>query len=458
MNYIYKIFIALCFSFLISSGSKLFAQYDLGIYHLNLVPQTNLSNPAFMPSYQYHFGFPGLSSVYGGFGTSGAKYNQMFETTPQDSLALSPTNILANIKDGNNINSRAVDQWLNFGMRWQKFYFSASISDVTDVNAFYSKNLVDLAANGNGDFVGQTINLDPIAIKALHYREYAIGAAYDFNDQWNFGVKAKLLFGKSAINSEKMDITLNTTQDYYYINTTTDVLINTSLPYSKKDTTEDVSFGEYAFSSSNMGFGFDAGATFKLDDQWSFSASVLDLGLIKYDRWLNSYSSQASVSYKGIGVNQFDGLNEVQQEQLWQDIQDSIINLFEVNETVETFKVPLTAKIYLGANYQLSSVDNLGALVRLEIFKGVVRPSFTASYYRQLTENIGVTANYSILNRSYFNLGVGVVANYYPVQFYFVTDNVYGLIAPDDVRYNAFHFGINFIFPSHQVNRTMIEL
>lgn len=458
MNSLKNIISVVFVGLLLSIGGKLSAQYDLGIYHMQLVPQTNLSNPAFMPDYQYHFGFPALSSVQGAIGTSGAKYNQMFETTANDSLAISPSTILKNVKDGNNINSRAIDQWLNFGMRWQKFYFSASISDITDVNAFYSKSLIEVAANGNADYVGESIDFSPLALKAIHYREYALGAAYDFNEQWNFGAKVKVLFGKSAVHTEKMDVSLLTTEDYYYINTKSNIIVNTSLPANKKDTTEDVSWGEYGFYGSNLGFGLDLGATFKMDDQWTFSASVLDLGYIQYDRWLKTYSSEADVSYRGIDVNQFDGLDEAEQEQMWTDIQDSIVDLFNIEESVGKFKVPLTAKVYLAANYQLSTVDNVGALVRLEIFNGIVRPSFTASYYRQLNSNFGVTANYSILNRSYFNLGVGVVANFEPIQVYFVTDNLYGVFAPDDVRYTNFHFGINFIFPSHTVSRTMIDL
>jgi hypothetical protein len=439
-----------------SMGNKAMAQYDLGFNSMRLVPQSNLLNPSYIPNYKYHFGFPGLSSTYGGYGTSGARYNQIF-TPVGDSMSIDQESILSSIKKSNNINSRSTNQWLSGGMKWKKFYFSAAISDIADVNALYSKSLVSLAIEGNANHIDETIDASPLALKALQYREYALGAAYQFDDQWNFGIKAKLLFGKSGINSEKSDLSLTTTKDYYYLDVKTDILLNTSLPANKKDT-GDVSWSEYAFYGSNYGLGIDLGASYKLDDVWSFSASVLDLGFISYDRWLKSYSSETEFTYKGIDLNQFDGLSDSEREQLIQDTKDSILDLFQIKESVSKFKVPLTAKIYLGASYNLSDIETVSALVRMEIFKGVLRPSFTASYYRQLNENFGVTANYSIINRSYLNLGVGVVANFEPLQVYFVTDNLYGVIFPEKVRYTNFHFGINFIFPSHSVSRPMINL
>ncbi len=441
---------------LFAVSNKVNAQYDLGLNSMRLVPQSNLLNPSFIPDYKYHFGFPALSSTYGGYGTSGARYNQIFKTVG-DSIALDQDNILASIKDGNNINFRSTNQWLNAGMRWKDFYFSAAISDIADVNAMYPKSLVSLAIEGNAAHIDETIKAKPLALKALHYREYALGAAYKYNEQWNFGVKAKFLFGKSAINSEKSDLSLKTTKDYYYLDIKTDILINTSIAPNKKDST-DVSWSEYAFYGSNFGMGIDLGASYKLDEQWTFSASVLDLGYISYDRWLKTYSSKSEFTYKGINFNQFDGLSQSEIDILTENIKDSISDLFQVKESVEKFKVPLTAKIYLGANYKLSETESVSALVRMEIFKGVIRPSFTASYYRQLNENFGVTANYSIINRSYFNLGIGVVANFDPIQVYFVTDNLYGIIFPEQVRYANFHFGINFIFPNHSISRPMINL
>jgi len=457
-NIIQKVFALFIFGVIILSSNRSVAQYDMGVYNLKAVPQTNLYNPALIPDYNMHFGFPALSSVYTGFGTNGAKYNQFFKKMPDDSLHFDFDGVLSNIKDENRISASARQEWLNFGVKWRKFYFSFSLADVSSVNQYYPKSLVSLVVEGNVIFIGETVTLDPLSIKALHYREYAFGAAYDLNEKWNFGIKAKLLYGKSAINTEQMNFNLTTSEDYYYLDMETDFRINSSLPTGKKDTLNPVTFGEYSFSAWNMGVGFDVGATYRLDDKFSFSASVLDLGYIQFDRWIDNYYSDSKIHFEGIDFNQFKGLDDDQREKKIQEVKDSILDLFELEDDAKKFIVPLTAKVYLGANYNMSDVDNVGALLRMAIYKGKIIPAFSLSYFRQLNKNIGVTANYTITNRSYSNIGVGVVATFEPVQVYFSTDNLYGVIFPDDTRYTNFHFGINFIIPGTKVFRPMIDL
>ncbi len=455
---IIRVLALMVFGVIILSPNKLAAQYDMGVFNLRATPQSNLYNPALIPDYKIHFGFPALSSVYTGFGTNGAKYNQIFMKSPDDSLHFDFNGIYDNIKDENRISASARQQWLNFGMKWRKFYFSFSLSDVSSLNQYYPKSLINLAINGNADYIGKTVSLDPISLKALHYREYSFGAAYNYNERWNFGVKAKLLFGKAGINTEKMKLSLTTSEDYYYLDAETDFRVNSSLPMNKKDTLNPVTWSEYSFSSWNLGMGFDIGATFKLNDEFSFSASVLDLGYIQYDRWLTNYSSNSKVHFEGIGFNQFEGLTDSLMEQKLNDVKDSIYGLFELNEDADRFIIPLTAKIYLGANYKMSDVDNVGALLRVAVYKGKIIPALTLSYFRQINKNIGVTANYTMANRSYTNIGFGIVATYEPVQVYFSTDNIYGAIFPDDARYANFHFGINFMIPDTRVFRPMINL
>ncbi len=452
-NIFIAVFIGLSFTWSINTQ----AQYDLGFYSMRAVPQTNLLNPAFIPDYKYHFGMPGISSAYTEFGTNGPRYNQFFQVTPGDSLGINPSGILDNVKAYNNVSSRTSQQWLNGGMKWKNFYFSASISDIEEASIIYSDKLAKLSLEGNAQFIGQTINLDPVGIKMLHYREYAVGAAWDFNDKLNFGMKAKMLFGKSAINSKQMDFELTTADDYYYLDIKSNFLINTSVPANKKSE-GDPSWSEYAFYGSNIGFGFDFGATYKLDDLWSFSASVIDLGYIQFDRYLKTYSSESEFTYKGIDAMQFEGMEQAQVDEQWTIIKDSLTDLFDMEETVDKFIVPLTAKIYLGADYKFSDKETISVLTRIEILKGRVRPSFTASYFRQLNDIFGVSASYTMINRSYFNIGLGAVARFDPVQIYIATDNIIGVFVPDMVRYANIHIGVNFIFPGSNKKNTMIDL
>lgn len=448
----YKLLSLIFGGFLLLTSTKSMAQFDFGVYHLSEVPQSNLYNPAFIPAAKIHFGIPALSSVYGGFGTSGATYDQFFYKQ-NDSLYIDPKSILEHSKSLNNLSSHSAVQWLNAGMCWNKFYFSASISDIIDINSFYTDKLVSLVANGNAEYVGQTIDLTPLELKALHYREYAIGAAYQLNDKLNIGLRAKILFGKSAVLTDKMDLSVTTTEDYYYLDVKSNFIINTSIPEDSG-----ITKGQYLFSPKNFGLGADFGATYKFDDKLTISASVLDLGYMNYNRWQKNYQSMTEFTYKGVDMNQFEGLDKAQQEARWDAIKDSLIGLFEVENHTRHFTTYLTAKVLLGAQYQYSDKDRFGVLLRTEIFKGKLRPSFTANYYRQLIPNLGLLASYSIYNRGYFNVGLGFVANFKPIQMYITTDNIIGVFVPNKVHYSNIHFGINYIIPSQKVQKTMINL
>ena len=438
---------------------KVQAQYDNTLYNLRAVPQTTLYNPAFSPNYKYHFSVPFLSSNYVGFGTTGPRYEDAFYRRSDDSLAVDVDGIMKTLKGNNNFHSRTATQILNFGMRWEQWYFSASVSDIADINMMYSKDFASLLAYGNASKVGEAVELGNTTLKAIHYREYALGASYDFNDQWNFGARMKFLFGKSAIDTKVMEGSITTTPDYYYLTTSSNITINTSLPNHKKDTNERVTTSEYLFYGGNFGMAFDFGATYKLDDQWSFSASVLDIGWVQYDRFLQNYSNEnVAWTYKGIDAMQFDGLESDAQEDKLNEIKDSLIDLFQLVESAEKFKVQLTAKIYLAANYQLDDVSNVGVLLRTEIFRNVWRPSLTFSYFRDLDDHFSVIGSYTIADKSYANIGLGVVAKLSMVQLFITTDNFIGVFVPDIVKHTNFHFGVNFVFPDGNSGKTMTDL
>ena len=435
------------------------AQFDLTLYNMQPVIQTNLANPAFIPDFQYHFGVPALSSVYAGEGTSGVKFSQIFTKRADDSLVFDFANISDHVKSINNISVRTGVQWLNGGMKWKDYYFSLSISDYFDLNMFYSDDLVNLAIGGNAQFIGKNMDINPTYLKATHYREYAFGAAWDFDSQWNFGAKAKMLFGKSNIITNTLDAKLYTAENTYYLTTETNMLINTSMP--KSWTAPDGGMklnSDYMFYGGSFGLSLDLGATYKLDDQFSFSASVLDLGYIKFDRNFANYSNEnVKWTFEGIDALQFKEMSNDQVNNELNHIGDSLLNKFDIKESWHSYNIMMTAKIYLGGTYKLSDVETIGALVRSEIVNKVWRPSLTLSYYRQILDDLGVIGSYSIINRSYTNIGAGVYYNYAPVQVYLVTDNLIGVFVPDMVKYANIHFVINIFLPEAKSGNTLID-
>ena len=437
-----------------------FAQYDNTIFSLKSVPQTSLTNPSIIPDYRFHIGFPFLSSIYSGFGTSGPTYSDALVRRADDSLVLDIPGFVSLAKEKNNLNVREVVQILNVGIRLKDgLYISGSISDIADVNMMYSKDFVQLVGMGNGSKIGEEFHLGSTALKAQYYREYALGLAYNADDKWGVGVRAKFLFGKAAVDTKDLEGTLLTTEDSYYLTIESRMTVNMSLPQFREDTTKEPALSEYLFSGENFGMGFDVGANYTIDDKLTISASVLDLGWISYNRWLRTYSNDNVVwTYQGVDGKLFEGLSDSEREDKLKEIKDSLVDMFQLDESVQPFKVTLTAKFFLGFDYHLSEKDNASLLIRSELFHNVWRPSITLSYFRKLNQNFGITGSYTIANRSYANFGLGLVVDAAPLQIYLVTDNIVGLIIPDQAHYANLHFGVNFIFPEKDSGKTMMDL
>jgi len=434
------------------------AQFDNTLYNMKVVPQTNLYNPAFIPDYKFHFGFPLLSSENVGFGSSGPKYDDAFYKRPDDSLAIDIDGIINAMHGQDVFHFQDLTQILNFGIKINKMYISASVNEIVDINFMYSKDFMELLAYGNAHKLGETIDMNKMSLKALHYREYALGLAYSFNDKLDIGGRIKLLYGKAAIDTKRMDGSIMTNEDNYNIEVKSNLLINASLPNYKKDTNERVTTTEYLMYSGNVGMAIDLGANYTMD-KWSFAASVLDLGYINYDRWLKNYSSDnAELTYRGLDAVEFQGLEGDARDKKIKALKDSIIDIFKLKETADAFNVQLSAKIYLSANYQLSKSSNLGILARTDIYRNTWHPSLTLSFTQDLGKHLSVIGSYTMADNSFTNVGFGIAARVSKLQFYLVSDNLLGAFMPEIVKYTNLHFGINFVFPEKKAQKTMMDL
>jgi len=198
-------------------------------------------------------------------------------------------------------------------MRWKDFYFTLSVSDYLDLNALYSDDLVNLLVHGNASQVGKNVNVAPSFLKMTHYRQYSMGAAWDFDSQWNFGARINVVMGKSNIYTKTLDASLYTAENTYFLTPETNMEINTSIPEGWVNGDGIKLTSDYLFYGGGFGLSLDLGATYELNDEFSFSASVLDLGYVEFDRNLkNYYTHNESFTFEGIDALQFEGMTDDQ--------------------------------------------------------------------------------------------------------------------------------------------------
>ena len=169
----------------------------------------------------------------------------------------------------------------------------------------------------------------------------------------------------------------------------------------------------------------DIGATYRLLDKLTFNASLIDIGGIGWKNDLYEYTlDKTKANYTFSGINATDLVNGTASDYMDAQV-DSIKNNFKLQEgTTTSFRTPLPAKMFLGANFELMKSLSVGTVFFAEKFQGRFSPGWTTSLNHHLGRVISTTLSYTMSNRSYNNLGAGLSFNFTPIQLYIVGDNL----------------------------------
>jgi hypothetical protein len=457
----------LVFFFALSFTVNTYSQQDLTIHLMPIIPQSSYTNPAFQPIPKWYIGFPALSSVYMGIGHSGFAYNDLFHhNTVEDSLNVTIGNMISKLAKVNYLSTNLSEELLCFGFKAGKGYFDFSYGIKANFQFSYPRDLIKLAWQGNGQFVGSKADFSGIGINASLYKELAIGYSRNVkidNQNFVFGIRVKMLNGLMNVYTQKSTATWGIDQSDFGYSMNTNFKINMDIPTSAAESLDsmgsntynggnnNLTASQFIFNPTNKGYGVDLGASYKYSNKWTFGLSVLDLGFINWKTGSGSsvrnYSSNVSnFNFDGIDISQFLGMNDSLQKIKTKAYEDSLKNIFKIKSTQNSYKAPLGTKFYLTAEYSLTRHDVAGLLFRGEMLNGRLHPSATVSYNKWFGNMFSASLSYSMENRSYNNVGLGMALNLGPWQIYVLTDNFYCLINPEGTKTINLHFGWNFIF------------
>ena len=450
------------------------AQNDFLIQSSRIIPQSYYSNPALMPQCKIHIGFPGLSSLYAGFGHIGFNANDAISNNISDSVDINKESLLKKLAKNNYIFTSVNEELLSFGFKVKKrHYFNFSLMTHAAFRFSYSKDLMRFGLYGNGALLDENLNIGNFHANVNLYNELALGYTYKLDKSWTFGSRLKLLAGMANVNTKRSDISLQTESEFFDITATSDILINTNgLQYLTDTNNKEIDPKEF-LNFKNLGVGLDFGAFYELNSEISLGLSVLDLGFINWkSNPMNIKSKErgSSFTFDGFTIKEF--VNLAKDSSITEDIIDTLISTFNVDSTYNSYNTFLNTQINASAYYKITKRDQLLYVIRAKFYDGGIHPSFHLSYLRKFGNIWHVMAAYSIENRNFTNLGVGSSLKLGPVQFYLLTDNVLGPIiwnkytwttkskdefgnqvtkqekitVPRNWKNMNFHFGINLLF------------
>jgi hypothetical protein len=412
---------------------------------MNYVPQRSYLNPGLIPEGSKIFvGIPAVSSCYLNISNSGFKYSDAIRHRQDDSLYIDYPNVISKLKKNNYLSVNFKEDIFSFGMRLEKNYLSFHVSEKANVRFRYPKNFMEFLWKGNGAFLNKEVNIN-FGLDFSHYREYALGAARQINDKLSVGLKLKYLYGMENFYTQKADISLLTAEDDFAITAKGNIELNSS----GLDDSSEYSFADYAFKRKNNGFGMDLGLEYKVNEKFTLSASLLDMGFIKWQHQPNNYVSHdenAHFTFNGFELNQVINSDSSSTKDIGKALGDSLAKIFKIDTLHQSYKTKLSTQFYFASNFNLTNVSSAGVLLYGQFFDQTMHPGISFSYNHKFLEWLNLSASYSMYNRTFDNIGLGAAISGGPVQFYIATDNVLAMIFPQNAKNIHLHFGINLLF------------
>ncbi|MFK7807729.1 MAG: DUF5723 family protein [Saprospiraceae bacterium] len=418
---------------------------EMSLYFMNGIAQSNAVNPAFMPERKVVYSLPGISA---GFSNSIGSYNNLITRNSEGVKVLSGATLLDNSRGHNFIRQNL--EINNFTTIFGKDRWRISVSQSIKQNAFfgYPKGLVELAVEGNGAHVGETLQIGPDVDLNL-YSETAVGFMMRVRNL-TFGGRVKLLSGMANVSTSRTSAKVTTDEEYYQLSVASDYQINAGGMFNVDglvdDSSVEVNFEDEDLSMASLfrspNLGLDLGATMViLDDRLMLSASLIDLGRIKWKNNAKNYTAKGEYDFTGVNLN--DAIDE--DSNPGDGLLDSLENAFDFVESNNTYTTMLPTKLYLSARFKAHRFLTVGALAYMENYRGEIYNGLAIDATTHITKIIdfGITGSYVYRSP---NLGAHLALKFGPLQIVAASDNLLAVMNPKNHHHATARFGINLAF------------
>lgn len=438
---------------LLLGASSASAQQVNTLYFLENAPMRHTINPAFQPVSNFYLTLPviGYTSLWTGT-NSWTMSDFIFKGPNGQTITPFHTDAPANWLD-NKPNTFAMDMDANInilglGFRIkQNSYLHINISEHVILGANVSSSVFKL----NDLSSGSTL---PISLggNAMAYTDFALGFSHNINRKWTVGGKLKVLVGQAHVGLKINDLQLSTSLDSLHamghgslqlaapLNMSSipsdpselgdynieDLYSNITDAASTKDMVKEI------IKPAGMGVAFDLGFTYKPIEQLQLSASVTDLGFI---RWHNYASTQFSVDTTFTGVDleygNYGDLNGFDSDAMMNDLSEHLAgysNGIHVEEIEKGFPYinMLTANLNVGidANFWKNRVG-VGVYSRTRFYNSHITEELTLGAAFRPFNWFNLAASYSFINGNWSNIGAAIsLAPYDGIMLTLATDYI----------------------------------
>jgi len=347
--------------------------------------------------------------------------------------------------------------FLSAGIRINdRHYISLHAGNRVEMNFEYSRDMLSLLIEGNGagDIIGTEQNPE-IYVDGIHYTSIGVGYSTSLmNARLRTGIRLERLTGQEHLKSERSETSLYTDPIDFSIRGSADILLRTSGLDNGFFQGESPSTGRYLLNSGNNGWSVDAGFQYAINDKWLVAAALNDLGFIRWNKDIRSYSSKepgANIEFSGVDVFDYSD-DSISVEEAFEELTDSLKSRFDLIENTDAYTSMLNMRTTTSVTFRINKKQSASLLINNRIFNRRLHPDISLSYSIAAGRWLKASLAWSIIDRNAGNLGMLLSINPGPFQWYICSDNILGLLyydryqkipIPAYTRYAGFCLGFN---------------
>lgn len=427
-------------------------------------------NPALTPTKGY-INIPVIGAINATVGSTSLGYQDIIDIIDNGDDFYKNPDFLGRLKDKNNLNVNFSTEILSAGWYKGKNFWSFNVGLRADIGANLTRNMFtflnemdsfeDNWRNSKYDLSNQQLNVNAFA-------EVGLGLSRQINSRLTVGARVKALLGignmELKLNNVAMNANLptddriNKLQDpgylsglnkdditslrneinNYHANLAVDAHLESSfkgLNLEKKEGQDYIS--KFDFESKDMGiagygFGIDLGASYKIMDNLTVSASILDLGFISWSKGSTQVANTQAANINMLGSDYVAGIDpndipgsidaiETNMKKLQTDadgymhrvsggdVLDYEMLQLRTEEASKSRKSRLASTIVVGAEYGFFNNQlAVGALstTRFVQPKALTELTFSANYRPKDWFNVALS--YSVIQSAGKSFGLGL--------------------------------------------------
>lgn len=408
--------------------------------------QATFSNPALYGQLdgRLTIGLPGVSND---LAIENVTYNDLVTLNGGDQI-LNLSNIPLLLEDRNEVRNDFSAETLGVGLRGDRFSVGLSHRLRAGGELDYPKTLIQLVAEGNAQFIGQTIEIAPLG-SVTSFHELAAGLSYAITDKIHLGGRIKYLSGIADVRTATGgSLRLTTGEENFALTLDQDLTVNSagSIDYDGADEVN-INFNlnrlrtDQLFSGNN-GIAFDLGLFADLG-KLRLQAAANDLGgKITWESEVTNLEFSGTDAFSGLDVLEQFFTDSVS----FSNAVDSLRFEFEPTENNVAYTSNLSSTYLLGGEFDITDRLTAGLLVAYYDRLQTSETAFALSARYRLLDQLTVGINYNARRNAAANVGLHAFVDVGPVQLLLATDNLVTVFRQKDSTRAGFRLGAALAF------------